>query len=117
MLYFASQYPNTLTVGGNTGKVGTFTPLNFDDLTGGVFYAQTLLGGNNLACFVYQAASLTAPDILKGLYADINKPLAILNNATKNALTRLECPQLASIDAKQFGTIMVMDCNCKWTRV
>jgi len=68
-----------------------------------VFNATTLLEGNNLACFVYQAASLAAPDILKGLYADITKPLAMLSNATENALSGLECPQLASIDAGQFG--------------
>jgi hypothetical protein len=103
-LYFASQYPNVLTIGGNTGTVNTFTPLNFEDLTGGVFNATTLLEGNNLACFVYQAASLAAPDILKGLYADITKPLAMLNDATNNALAGLSCPQLASIDANQFGT-------------
>jgi hypothetical protein len=103
-LYFASQYPNVLTIGGNTGTVNTFTPLNFEDLTGGVFNATTLLEGNNLACFVYQAASLAAPDILKGLYADITKPLAMLNNATNNALAGLSCPQLASIDANQFGS-------------
>ncbi|CZT46035.1 related to oxidase [Rhynchosporium secalis] len=102
-LYFASQYPNTLTIGGNTGTVNTFTPLNFRDLTGGVFNATTLLEDNNLACFAYQAASLTAPDLLKGLYRDITKPLAMLNNATKNALVNLRCPELASIDANQFG--------------
>ncbi|KUJ15136.1 Cloroperoxidase [Mollisia scopiformis] len=102
-LYFASQYPNVLTVGGNTGTVNSFTPLNFDDLTGGVFNATTLLEDNNLACFVYQAAALAAPDILKGLYADITAPLAMLNNATNNALAGLNCPQLASIDADQFG--------------
>ncbi|CZR58273.1 related to oxidase [Phialocephala subalpina] len=102
-LYFASQYPNVLTVGGNTGTVNTFTPLNFEDLTGGVFNATTLLEGNNLACFVYQAASLGAPDFLKSLYADITKPLAMLDNATNNALAGLNCPQLAKIDADQFG--------------
>ena len=102
-LYFASQYPNVLTVGGNTGEVNTFTPLDFDDLTGGVFNTATLLEGNNLACFVYQVASLAAPDILKGLYADVTKPLAMLNDATNNALSGLSCPELASIDAGQFG--------------
>jgi hypothetical protein len=29
--------------------VNTFTPLDFDNLTGGVFNAQTLLDGNSLA--------------------------------------------------------------------
>jgi hypothetical protein len=92
-----------LTVGGNTGTVNSFTPLNFDDLTGGVFNTSTLLEGNNLACFVYQAATLAAPDILKGLYADITGPLNMLNNATNNALSGLSCPQLESIDESQFS--------------
>lgn len=103
ILYFTSQYPNTLTVGGNTGTVDSFTGLNFDDLTGGIFNAATLLEGNNLACFVFQAAQIGAPDILKGLYEDISVPLEMINNATDGALSGLSCPQLESIDAAQLA--------------
>ncbi|KAG9112986.1 hypothetical protein FRC07_007819, partial [Ceratobasidium sp. 392] len=40
--------PNTISVGGNTGKVNTFTVVNISDLTGGVYKYETLLQGNNL---------------------------------------------------------------------
>lgn len=102
VLYFASQYPNSITVGGNTGKVNTFTPLDFEDLTGGVYNALSLLEGNNLACFVFQAAQLAAPDVLKGLYRDIAKALSLLNNAIDNVLAPLECPELESINLGQL---------------
>jgi hypothetical protein len=99
----ATQYPNVLTIGGNTSNVNTFTPLNFDDVTGGVFNAATLLEGNNLACFIYQATNLIAADNLKTLFTDISTPLAMLNNATSRALDGLTCPQLSKIDVDQFS--------------
>jgi hypothetical protein len=90
---------NVLTIGGITGKANTFTPLVFNNLTGGVFGAATLLQGDSFACFMYQAASLTAPDILKGLYADITKPLAMLSNVTQNGLSWLSFFGTDGIDA------------------
>jgi hypothetical protein len=44
-------------IGGNTGKPNTFTGVNIADLTGGVFNAETLLEGNNLMCFAFQAVN------------------------------------------------------------
>ncbi|KAH7346826.1 Chloroperoxidase [Rhexocercosporidium sp. MPI-PUGE-AT-0058] len=79
-----SHYPNILTIGGNTGTVNTSTPVGFEDPTGG-------------------AASLAAPDLLKNLYKDITKLLAMLNKATKNVLAPLRCPQLSKMDAGQLG--------------
>jgi hypothetical protein len=45
---------------------------------------------------------LLAPDVLKGLYADIKRPSKMLNDATGKFLSGFECPQLASIDAIRF---------------
>lgn len=103
ILYFASQFPDTISIGGNLGATNTFTGVDISDLTGGVFNATGLLEGNNLSCFVYQAAQQGAPDILKTLYSDVGEALAILDNATNNALAGLGCPQLESIDESQFA--------------
>ena len=50
----ALQYPEFLDIGGNTGKVNTFTGLDINNLTGGVYNAQTLAQGNNAMCFAFQ---------------------------------------------------------------
>ena len=42
------KYPELLVIGGNTGKVNTFTGVDVTDLSGGVFNGATLLEGNNL---------------------------------------------------------------------
>ena len=44
-LEMASQHPEFLSVGGNTGKVNTFTGVDPEMLTDGVFNAQTLFEG------------------------------------------------------------------------
>jgi hypothetical protein len=67
-------------------------------LSGGVFNGASLLEGNNLGCFVYQAAAQAKPDILLG-------PLNALTSAIGGVVGALGCPQLASMDAnllKQF---------------
>ena len=93
----------SLDVGGNTGKVNTFTGLDINNLTGGVYNAQSLLQGNNAACFAYQAAQQGAPDLLKGLFSSITTALAQLTGAISKVTTELSCPQLKSIDESQFS--------------
>lgn len=48
-----AAYPNTLKIGGNTNGVNTFTGVEVSDLSGGVFNAEDLSNGNDLACFSY----------------------------------------------------------------
>ncbi|RAL61490.1 hypothetical protein DID88_009419 [Monilinia fructigena] len=104
ILYFTSEYPNTITVGGNTGTVNSFTPIDFSDLTSGVYDIPTLLSENNIACFLLQTAQLTAPDILKGLFADITEPLGILTEMTGGLLSSLgSCPQLQEVDTTRMS--------------
>ncbi|CAE6505728.1 unnamed protein product [Rhizoctonia solani] len=57
------EHPEFFSVGGNTGKPNTFTGVNVEDLTGGIFNAKNLLEGKNLICFALQAsqAGMTAP--------------------------------------------------------
>lgn len=98
----ALKHPEFLNIGGNTGKVDTFAGVDLDSLTGGVYNSETLLKGNNLACFAYQAAQQAAPDILKGLFSSITKPLAQLTAALDKVMANLNCPQLETFDANQF---------------
>ncbi|PHH86325.1 hypothetical protein CDD83_10411 [Cordyceps sp. RAO-2017] len=103
LLSAALQHPEFLSVGGNTGKVDTFTGVDPSDLTNGVYNAKTLLEGNNALCFAFQASHNAAPDILKGLFKDITQPLAKLNGALETFLTSLGCPQLKSFDSSLFA--------------
>ncbi|KAJ3883945.1 hypothetical protein F5051DRAFT_464271 [Lentinula edodes] len=62
----ALAHPEFLSVGGNTGQVNTFAGVDFANLTGGVFSASTLLEGNNLGCFVLQAAVMVLATGFRG---------------------------------------------------
>jgi hypothetical protein len=90
----AIEHPQFLSVGGNTGKVNTFTGIDPTDLTGGVYNAQTLLQGNNAACFAFQAAIQMAPDLLKGLLSDVTGAVNQTVNSLSGSLVQLGCPQL-----------------------
>ncbi|KAK0127152.1 hypothetical protein ONS96_006705 [Cadophora gregata f. sp. sojae] len=98
----ALQYPQFLSVGGNVGKVNSFAGVDLVDVTGGVYNSQNLAQGNNAMCFAYQFAQQAAPDILKGLFSSVTKPLAQLNSALAPVFAQLGCPQLERIDNSQF---------------
>ncbi|KAL3424168.1 oxidase [Phlyctema vagabunda] len=99
----ALKYPQFLNVGGNTGKPNTFTGVDLEDLTGGVFNAATLAEGNNAACFAYQFAQQAAPDLLKLQFSSVTGPLGQLNDAFSKVLAGLSCPQLKAIDDSQLA--------------
>lgn len=55
LLNAASTNPHLLSVGGNAGKVNTFTGVDVGDLTGGVFHAAELLNDPQaLSCYLFQ---------------------------------------------------------------
>jgi hypothetical protein len=99
------KHPKFLSVGGNTGKVNTFTGLQPEDLTGGIFNAPSLLEGNNLACFAMQFAVQAAPDLIQGsnVISDLTGAMSNLTSALGSSLSGLSCPQLTKIDQSQFG--------------
>lgn len=61
-----AMYPGLLRFGGNTGETDTFTGLDLESITGGVFNAENLLEGNNLACFLLQASVTNQPGLVEG---------------------------------------------------
>lgn len=103
LLAAALEYPQFLNIGGNTGKVNTFTGVNFEDLTGGVFNGATLLEGNNLACFVLQGVIQFLPDSLLGAVGDVGGVLNQLNGVLGGALSPLTCPKLDKVNKDQFS--------------
>jgi hypothetical protein len=103
LLAAAAQYPQFLSIGGNTGKVNTFTGVDVTNLTGGVYNAETLAQGDNAPCLAYQFAQQASPDLLKGAFSSLTAPLAQLNSAFASVFSELSCPQLESIDTSQFA--------------
>lgn len=96
-------HPQFADLGGNTGTVNSFTGVNADDLTGGVFNAATLLQGNNAMCYGLQVAGQLFPNILTGLYTDINPALDKIGPYFTNFTNALGCPTLNNINKDQFN--------------
>lgn len=99
----ALQHPEFLEIGGNTGTTNSFTGVDISNLTNGVFNVGTLLQGNNLACFGFQAAVQFAPDLLQGLVSDVTGAVNTLLNALGLAIVHLDCPQLGQVQTNLFS--------------
>lgn len=54
VVYFVTRYPIFGSIGGNTGKVNSFTGVNLKDPVDGLLNVPNLLQGNNLLCFVLE---------------------------------------------------------------
>lgn len=105
ILYFAQKEPRSVSVGGNMGKVNSFTSVSLGDLTGGVLNAADLLQGNNAICFVMQFALAAAPDSLQPLLgpAGIAKGIDLLQGVTGPLLSKASCPQISKFDMPQLN--------------
>jgi len=91
----ALLHPKFLSVGGNMGKVNTFTPVDISDLSGGLYNSQSFLQGNNAACFAYQLSAQAKPDVALAA-------LGKLDDAVGSITSALSCPQLKAIDEAQL---------------
>ncbi|KAF2758606.1 Cloroperoxidase [Pseudovirgaria hyperparasitica] len=91
----ALVHPKFLDIGGNTGKVNTFTGVDLGDLSGGVFNVKTLAEGNNAFCLASQFAAQAEPDLLRTL-------LSTLGGEAGKALLGLGCPLLTRFDDDQL---------------
>ncbi|KAL9093997.1 MAG: hypothetical protein Q9165_003667 [Trypethelium subeluteriae] len=97
ILYAA--YPDSLKIGGNTGTPNSFVGISVENLTNGVYNADTLLEGDNLACFIFNAAEQGLPDFLQGASSAINNATAFLQQYFSPITGALNCSQLAQYDA------------------
>jgi len=64
IINFLQFYPRAGSIGGNTGKVNTFTPLDLGNLTGGLLNSLELLDPQKLSCFILRLLQSLTPDIL-----------------------------------------------------
>ena len=89
-------YPNAFRFGGNVNGVNTYTGIDLANFTNGVFSADTLFQGNNLACFGYAAIQQAVPDsVSTGV---LSKALALINPVLDNAFGALACPQVSQFN-------------------
>lgn len=102
-LNMALQHPEFLSIGGNTGTVDSFVGVDPSNLTAGVFNAETLTKGNNLFCYAMQLTIQGIPDIISGLFTDVNAAVDKLGSALNAATNSLGCPTLNNIDKDQFN--------------
>lgn len=100
-----AKYSNQAGLGGNMGKVNTFTGLDVSNITGGVYNAGNLLQGNNLGCFLFQLTSFMMPDMISeaGIIGDVANVVAGVTDSIKLNLAPLNCPQLTNIDKRSFA--------------
>jgi len=96
-------YPQFASLGGNTGTPNSFVGVEPDELTNGVFNAATLFEGNNALCYGLQVSTSLAPDILSGLYTDIDPAMDKLGPVITNVTDALGCPTLNNINKEQFA--------------
>lgn len=87
-----AQYPELGSIGGNVGKVNSFTGVDLDDVLGGVLNAGQLLESNNLLCFVLEVVKMASPSYLSNIYATLDKPLDLITKLVSAPLLSLDCP-------------------------
>ncbi|KAH8601004.1 hypothetical protein B0O99DRAFT_681860 [Bisporella sp. PMI_857] len=103
VVILATKYPQIVQIGGNTGTVDSFTGIDPGDISGGVFNAATLLQGNNLGCFAFQAAQQGLPSALSGIISNIAPVIALVNQYVSPVLQSLNCPALTSFNQSAFN--------------
>lgn len=92
-----AAYPASFRFGGNTNGVNTYTGIDLNNFSGGVYNGQNLLKGNNLQCFVYQNIQQGLPDVLT------TNPLTtaatnLLSPLLTKALGGVTCPQVSKFN-------------------
>lgn len=97
-----AAYPNTLKFGGNVGKPNSFVGLNVANLTGGVFSAEDLFEGNNLACFSYSILQQAIPDFLNKALNKLGPVTDLIDKYFGPLVGGLSCPQLGKFDVGVF---------------
>ncbi|KAI3393294.1 hypothetical protein diail_4476 [Diaporthe ilicicola] len=92
LVSWVTQHPELGSVGGNLGRVDTFTGLDLHNVTGGVLNAESLLEGNNLLCFALAIVKTFAPSALAPLFKLLEAPLKLIEDAVAGPLADSGCP-------------------------
>ncbi|EME39685.1 hypothetical protein DOTSEDRAFT_91962 [Dothistroma septosporum NZE10] len=94
---FVLKYPFFANIGGNTGKVNSFTGVDLSNPVGGILNGTRLLESNNLLCFALEVVNFAAPDYLNNLVETLVVPLELIEKYVAAPLLNLSCPQLGEI--------------------
>ncbi|PVH71859.1 Cloroperoxidase, partial [Cadophora sp. DSE1049] len=89
-----AAYPKTLKFGGNTGKPNSFVGVNVANLTGGIFSAQDLFKGDNLACFSFSVLQQGIPNFLSTVLNDLAPVTKFVNKYVGPLVGGLNCPEI-----------------------
>lgn len=92
-----------MEIGGNTGQINSFTGVDPGDLSGGVYNGATLLEGNNLGCFAFQAAQQVIPSFLQGVLGNLAPIISLVNEYINPVLSELNCPALLTFNQSAFN--------------
>ncbi|CAK1368314.1 Aromatic peroxygenase [Cercospora beticola] len=97
-----AMYPGIVRFGGNTGTTNSFTGVDITDLSGGALNAQSLLEGNNAACFFLQASQQGIPDALDPALGAIGSVANWAAQQLGPISDKLACPQLVDFESALF---------------
>lgn len=61
------------------------------------FNAETLLEGNNLICFVFEAIKTLAPNFLSTIFSVLEAPLDLITSTLGSTLLNMSCPALTDL--------------------
>lgn len=107
LLDAAVQYPQFLSIGGNTGTVNSFSGVDITNLTNGLFNSASLLDADNLGCFIKQNAMAAIPDILEGILSPdssiLGQVAGVLDDLLDTILPGVTCPTLSAINVDQYS--------------
>lgn len=99
------MYPGTYRIGGNTGTVDTFTGFELGDVTDGLYSLDTILEGNNAACFLLSASLAGMSDQASPLLGAVGSVLGFVTDALGPLGDKLGCPQLAALNNELFDQL------------
>lgn len=83
--------------------VNSFTGVNQGDFSGGVYNAATVLEGNNLGCFAFQAAQQGILTVLEGILSDLGPISTLVNQYISPVLRELNCSALTTFSQSAFN--------------
>ncbi|RCI17478.1 hypothetical protein L249_3301 [Ophiocordyceps polyrhachis-furcata BCC 54312] len=88
----ATMHPQLFSLGGNIGRVNTFTGLDLSDLFGGAFHSYNLLRGNASICVGLQVLKTLTPSPFSSVYANFVVPLKLIEEAINPLFKVMNCP-------------------------
>ncbi|KAK7183559.1 hypothetical protein DPSP01_008439 [Paraphaeosphaeria sporulosa] len=86
------KHPELGSIGGNTGKVNSFSGFDMQNITGGILNSTSLLENNNLLCFSFEVLKTFLPNSLSGILKTLEGPISLVTNTLAAPILSLSCP-------------------------